>query len=158
MKSYICAFLLLLGPAISDAVASNVPCPDLGTAAQVAACPTEDDLKYTFTGFCSDNARMYGKDAEVCTDYQRYRKLKNVALWESQDGVFEAYISCDLPAASVKQAKASNIAVTRKADITRLACTYREGVIFTSRTRAECTVDVKSNCAADPTACVAKCE
>lgn len=158
MRLSLCAFVLLFGPAVSSAVAATVPCPDLSAAVQVAACPTEDDLKYTFTGFCSDNARMYSKDADVCTDYQRYRQLKNVALWESRDGVFQAYLSCDLPVASVKAAKASGISIVKKGAITQLVCAYREGVAFTSRTRAECTVDAKMNCAADSAACAASCE
>lgn len=158
MRLSLCAFVLLFGTAVSGAIAGTVSCPDLSTAVQVAACPSEEDLKYTFTGFCSDNARMYSKDTDVCTDYQRYRKLKNVALWESRDGEFQAYVSCDQPASAVKAAKVSSIAVAKKGGITQLVCSYRDGVVFTNRMRGECTVDTKTACAADPAACVAKCE
>lgn len=157
MKPGFYAFLLLCGTAVSSAMAETVACPDLSAAVQVAACPSEDDLKFTFNGFCSDNARMYSKDTEVCTDYQRYRKLKNVALWESRDGEFQAYVSCDLPPARVKTAKAAALSVARKGKITQVVCRYGDGLAFTKRTRAECTVDAKADCAADA-ACVANCE
>lgn len=161
MKLSLWSFVFLCGAAglaMSPAIAANVPCPDLSDAVQVAACPTEEELKFTFTGFCSDNARIYGKDTDVCTDYQRYRQLKNVAMWESRDGEFLAYVSCDLPVKTVKAAKASKLATVRKGSITQLICTYREGIVFTNRTKAECTVDANDRCATDPAACVAKCE
>lgn len=158
MNLRFCAAVFLFGSAISAAMAGTVPCPDLSAAVQVAACPTEEDLKFTFNGFCSDNARMYSRDTEVCTDYQRYRQLKNVALWESRDGVFQAYVSCDRPAAQVKASTASAISIARKGGITQVVCTYREGVVFTNRTRAQCTVDAKADCASDPASCVANCE
>ena len=158
MSLRLCVFALLFGPVVSSAVAATVPCPDLSAAVQVAACPSEEDLAFTFTGFCSDNARMYSKDTEVCTDYQRYRKLKNVALWESRDGDFQSYVSCALPAEKVKEARASAIAIVKKGSITQLVCTYREGVVFTNRMRGECTVDRAANCPSDAAACVATCQ
>jgi hypothetical protein len=139
-------------------MAGTVSCPDLSAAVQVAACPTDEDLKFTFNGYCSDNKRMYEKDTDVCTDYQRYLKLKNVALWESGDGVFQAYVSCDLPAAKVKTANASGIAASRKGGITRLVCTYGDDLVFTNRTKAECRIDEKVNCSSDPLGCTAICE
>ena len=158
MSLRLCAFVLLFAPVVSGALAAPVSCPALAAAVQVAACPSEEELKYTFTGFCSDNARMYSKDADLCTDYQRYRRVKNIALWESRDGAFQAYLSCDLPAASVKAARASAITIAKKGAITQLVCAYSEGLTFTSRTRAECTVDAKMNCANDSAACAANCE
>lgn len=158
MRLSFCVIALLFGSAVSSATAATVPCPDLSAAVQVAACPTEEDLQFTFTGFCSDNARMYRKDTDVCTDYQRYRKLKNLALWESPDGEFQSYVSCDLPVSSVKAAKASAMTVTKKAGITQLVCSYGDGVDFTKRTRAECSVEASSNCAANAAACVASCQ
>jgi len=161
MSWRLCAFVLLVAPPVSGALAATVSCPDLAAAVQVAACPGEEELKYTFTGFCSDNARMYSKDADLCTDYQRYRRVKNIALWESRDGAFQAYLSCDLLAASVKAAKASAITIAKKGSITQLVCAYGEGLTFTSRVRAECTVDAQVNCAAaseTSAACAASCE
>ena len=95
MKFSLAAFVMLCGSVIPLARADAISCPDLSAAVQVAACPTEEDLRFTFNGYCSDNARIYSKDADVCTDFQLYRKLKNVALWESGDGEFQAYVSCD---------------------------------------------------------------
>jgi hypothetical protein len=158
MNSRIVAFVLLFVAGIPGALADTVSCPGLSAAVQVAACPSEDDLKFTFNGFCSDNSRMYAKDTDVCTDYQRYRQLKNVALWESGDGAFQAYVSCDLPAAAVRSMKAVQIAASRKGSITRLVCDYPDGVTFTSRTKAECRVDEKTSCSSDPSACRAVCD
>ena len=158
MKLNVAAFVLLSASALPAAMADTVSCPDLSAAAQVAACPTEEDLRFTFNGYCSDNKRMYEKDTDVCTDYGRYRQLKNVALWESGDGAFQAYVSCGLPVAGVKAAKASSIAASRKGGITRLVCTYGEGIVFTNRLKAECKVDEKVNCSTDPAGCKAMCE
>lgn len=150
--------VLLLGLAVAVPVmAATVSCPDLATAVQVAACPAEEELKYTFTGYCSDDGKAYRGDTDVCTDYQRYRKLKNVALWESADGVFNAYVSCDRSPASVKSAKVSAVRVGKQGKMTQLVCGYGEGLSFTWRTRAECKLET-GNCAADPAACKANCD
>ena len=42
-----------------SAVAANFSCPDLAGAVQVNACPTEEELKFTYNGYCSDNAKAY---------------------------------------------------------------------------------------------------
>jgi hypothetical protein len=150
--------VLLLGLALAVPVmAATVSCPDLATAVQVAACPAEEELKYTFTGYCSDDGKAYRGDTDVCTDYQRYRKLKNVALWESADGVFNAYVSCDRSPASVKAARVSAVRVGKQGKMTQLVCGYGEGISFTWRTRAECKLEA-GNCAADPAACKASCD
>ncbi|BAO31263.1 hypothetical protein [Sulfuritalea hydrogenivorans] len=150
--------VLLLGLALAvPGMAATVSCPDLATAVQVAACPAEEELKYTFTGYCSDDGKAYRGDTDVCTDYQRYRKLKNVALWESADGVFNAYVSCDRSPASVKAARVSAVRVGKQGKMTQLVCGYGEGISFTWRTRAECKLEA-GNCAADPAACKASCD
>lgn len=156
MKRILLALLLTLGVAL-PALAETLTCPDAATAAQVATCPSEEELKYTFTGFCADNARMYGKDKETCASYESYRQAKNIALWESKDGTFQAYISCDLPTGTLKKLKPVSIAVSRLGKLTRLACIYPEGVTFTYRTKAECKVRGDGNCTADPAACQADC-
>lgn len=157
MRSKLLVLALLVGPALSAAMAATISCPDLATAAQVAACPAEEELKYTFTGYCSDDGKAYRGDTDVCTDYQRYRKLKNVALWESADGEFNAYVSCDLPPASVKGAKAAAIRVGKQGTMTQVVCAYGAGLVFTHRTRSECKVDGAADCAANPAACKAVC-
>lgn len=135
--------------------AESVSCPDLAAAVQVATCPSEAELRYTFIGYCADNARMYDKDP-ACADEQAYRRKKNVALWESRDGAFQGYVSCELPPASVRAASAARIAVTRVGSLTRIACTYRDGIVFTQRTRAACRVAGDGNCATGE--CRASCD
>ncbi len=152
--------VLALGCALGTfpALADTLACPDPAAAMQVATCPSEDELRYTFTGYCSDNARLYGRDTDTCANYQNYRKIKNVALWESADGVFQAYISCDLPSGALKNLKPAAIAVSKQGKLTRLACSYPEGILFTHRTKAQCKVQGDGNCAADPAACKASCD
>lgn len=157
MRLSLLAFTLLCGAASSAALAAAISCPDLGAAVQVGACPAEEELKYTFTGFCSDDGKAYRGETDVCSDYQLYRKLKNVALWESGDGAFNAYVSCDMPPARVRASQVKSVKLARQGKITLLVCGYGEGVSFTHRTRAECTLDAAAECAAKPAACRASC-
>lgn len=147
---------LLLGPAAMAARAETVTCPDLGAAVQVGTCPAEEELRYTFGGYCGDNSRMYRGENDVCADYQSYRKLKNVVMWESADGRFHAYLSCDLPAAALSQARPATMSVGKQGKITRLACSYGEGMVFSYRSRGECKVQGGGDCTA--AACSAICE
>lgn len=149
--------LLLVSPVAADAL-ETLSCPELATAVQVGNCPGEEELKYTFNGFCSDNRRMYQQDAAVCTDYQAYRQLKNVAQWESADGNFAAYLSCDLPPATLKAARVTRIEARRQGKIGLLTCHYGEDISFTYRSRLQCTVDGSGDCAGNPAACKASCE
>lgn len=148
---------VLLFAAALPAAAATVACPDLATATQVAACPSEDELRYTFTGYCSDDRRMYARDTDVCADYANYRKLKNIALWESADGAFSAYVSCDRAPAGVKAAKPALVRVAKQGKITQVVCGYGEGLDFTYRTRAACRVDAAAKCT-DAAACKAECD
>lgn len=161
MKSSLLLVALLCGSALFAAtpvMAATVSCPDLATATQVAACPAEEELRYTYTGYCSDNTRSYKGENDVCTDYQLYRKLKNVALWESADGAFNAYVSCDMAPASVKAAQPTSVKVSKQGKITLLVCGYRDGLSFTHRTRAECKLESAAACATNPAACKASCD
>jgi len=156
MRACLWVLALLVGPALPPATAAVVSCPDLAVATQVATCPAEEELKYTFTGYCSDDSKAYRGETDVCTDYLLYRKLKNVALWESADGAFSAYVSCDRPPASVKAAMASAVKVGKQGKMTQVICSYGEGVSFTYRTRTECKVE-GGDCATNPAACKANC-
>lgn len=141
--------------------AATVTCPDLAAAVQVAACPAEEELRHTYDGYCSDDAKAYkgyNKETDVCTDYQAYRKLKNVAMWESTDGNFSSYVSCDRPPAQVKAATATSVRVAKQGKMNLLVCGYGEGLNFTLRTRAECKVNPGADCAANPASCKANCE
>lgn len=146
--------LASMAPTYADTLA----CPDLSTATKVGACPTEEELEYTFKGYCSDNARLYDRSGtNVCTDYKLYREFKNIALWETRDGKFDGYVSCSLGKDKVAGATAKEIKVTQQGTITRVACHYGNGHIFTHRTKAKCQADT-ARCADDPTACKATCE
>ncbi len=157
MNSRLPAFALLFALAL-PAAAATVACPDLAAAVQVAACPSDEELRYTFTGYCSDNNRGYRGDTDVCNDFQAYRKLKNVALWESADGNFNAYVSCDRAPAEVRATKPAAIRVGRQGSINLLVCGYGDGLSFTWRTRAACRVDSAADCRDKPAACKADCE
>ena len=157
MRKPLLALALALGLAL-PAIAATLACPDLSEAVQIATCPSEEELKYTFTGYCGADARLYARDTDTCASYQNYRKLKNVALWESADGAFQAYLSCELPATALKGLRAVSVDVTRHGTLTRLACNYPDGVTFTHRTKAQCTVRGDGRCAANPGACSAHCD
>jgi hypothetical protein len=147
MKSKSRSVLFALGCALTLPVfAGDVACPDLATAVQVAACPTEDELNYTFTGYCSDNARMYGKDTMTCTSLENYKKLKNIALWEVAGGDFQAYVHCDLDPAAVKAAKPQRVSVDKAGKLTRVSCDYGDDVVFIYRTRSACQVEGTGAC------------
>lgn len=156
LKNLALPFLVLLTGAVLPATAATVTCPDLGKALQVASCPAEEELKHTYTGFCSDDAKAYKGETDVCKDFRLYRKLKNLALWESGDGVFSAYVSCDLPAAAVKAAKATGIRLARQGRINLIVRSYGEGLSFSYRTREECKIEAV-DCAANPANCKATC-
>ncbi len=158
MRSSLLALVLLVGPVLPVAMAAAVSCPELAAAVQVAACPAEEELKYTYTGYCSDSAVAYRGETDVCTDYQRYRALKNVALWEAGNGDFSAYVSCDLPVDKVKAARVSAAKLGRQGKMTQLVCSYGEGIRFTYRTRTECKLENVADCAANPAACKATCD
>ena len=141
-------------PALASA--GEVSCPDLAKAVQVAPCPSEEELQYSFNGFCSDNARMYAKDTDTCVRYENYRKVKNNALWEAGNGEFQGYVSCDLDPAAVKAAKARSITVGKAGKLTRVACGYGGGIVFAHRTHAACKVEGSGDCAGG--ACKADCK
>jgi hypothetical protein len=152
------ALTFALALASLPARAETIACPDPAKAVQVATCPAEEELKYTYNGFCSDDRRLYAKDYDTCANYQNYRKEKNVALWESADGAFQAYLSCDLPADALKNLKPATISVSKQGKLTRVACSYGEKVTFTHRSKAQCKVLGSGDCAADPAACKASCD
>jgi hypothetical protein len=150
----VAVLLFTMSPA---AMAATVACPDLATVVQVGACPSEEELKYTFTGYCSDNSKAYKGQTDVCTDYRLYREFKNTALWESADGEFSAYVSCDLPADTLRKAKATAVKVVRKGKLTTLVCSYGKNLSFSYRTHDECR-PATANCGSDPGGCTASCQ
>lgn len=159
MKTTTLAALLLLST--TAALAAPLSCPDLSTAVQVAVCPAEVELKITYRSYCSDDARMKDKPEDMmdCVSYENYLKKKNVALWESADGAFQGYVHCDLPAEKVKASKAVKVGVSKVGKVTRVACAYEDGIVFTHRTKAACKVEGDGRCAGAPAeACKASCD
>jgi hypothetical protein len=146
--------LLLTAPLAGPAAAETLTCPDLASAVQVATCPSEEELNYTYIGFCSDNARLYGRDGDTCESFDNYRKVKNIALWESADGRFSGYLSCNGSADSIRAARPLRMATLQLRNVTQLVCEYGEGISLTYRTRAQCTVE--EDCSGGT--CKARCE
>jgi hypothetical protein len=142
--------------AMTPAFAGEIACPDLSTSVQVAPCPSEEELRYTFNGFCGDNARMFAKDTDTCVSYENYRKVKNNALWEAGSSEFQGYVSCDLDPSSVKAAKVQSIAVGKAGKLTRVVCEYGNGVVFAFRTHAACKIQGEGACAG--ASCKASCD
>ncbi len=158
MRTASTLLFLVASLSLNAAVAETIDCPDLGQAIQVGACPAEEELRYTYTGYCSDNARIYDAKDDVCARFENYRKLKNVALWESADGAFSGYVSCDLPVARLKAARAATIVVARQGSISRLACAYTEGVLLSHRTTRTCAVVGDGRCTDGSAGCRATCQ
>ncbi len=154
MRALFASLCLTIGVPAS---AETLGCPDLATAIQVNACPTDDELQYTFKGYCGDNARMYDKGDQVCTDFALYRLLKNVSLWETKDGRFDGYVSCETGPVPLAQGRAVKLVVSKQGSVTRVACSYDVGVTFTHRTKAKCTA-VVADCGGAPGTCKAECE
>ena len=73
--------LITLTSLTLPALAAEYSCPDLGQAGPVNSCPGEEELRYTYTGFCSDNSKVYGKETDACPRYEDYRAMKNTVLW-----------------------------------------------------------------------------
>lgn len=146
--------LLLLGGLLTTpAQAGTLSCPDLASAVQVAACPTEEELKYTFLGFCGDNARLYGRDVLTCATFENYREAKNIALWESADGAFSGYLSCNVAPDAIRAAKPLRMTNEARKGLTRLVCDYEGEHRLVHRTKANCTVEAAGSGGAQRAQC-----
>ena len=151
--------LLLTGAAGAvHAGGRTLSCPDPATLKRVATCPSEAELRYTFTGFCSSNERLYGRDTELCTSFERYRQAKDVALVESADGEFQGYLSCSISPQALQNLKPLGVAVSRQSNLTRVVCSYPNAAILVHRTRSQCRTIDAERCAADAQACTASCD
>ena len=127
------ALSLLSLPALS----AEVACPDLSAVQQVGNCGTESELKIGYAGYCSDNRRMYDKEDQICLSLDNYRKAKDVSLWETGD--FQGYVHCSLPVETVRASRFKQMGVLRVGSMTRVVCSYENGLDFTYRTKAICT-------------------
>lgn len=140
---------------VTAAQAETLACPTLSTATQVQPCPTEDELKYTYTGYCSDNARLYGRDVLTCASFENYKAAKNNALWEADGGRFDGYLSCNVGAETIKASKAVKIRVERVKTLTRVICDYENDHRMVHRTKSVCAVEA-TDCTSGE--CKANCE
>lgn len=140
------------------ALAAEYACPDLATAGPVNACPSEEELRYTYTGFCSDNAKIYGKETDACPRYEDYRAMKNTVLWESADGAFNGYVSCDVQPEEVRKVRATGMKVAKQGSITKLMCSYPQAITLSLRTKGNCKIVDAAACTADASACRAVCD
>lgn len=157
-KFSIAALGVLFALTQPNANAATIACPELKAAVQVGTCPTEEQLKYAFVGYCSDDSKAYKGETDVCTDFAQFRQLKNTVLWESADGNFDAYVSCNVPPDALRHARATGMKLGSKGKITQLICSYSNGVNMIHRTRAQCQLDASPACAADPASCQASCQ
>ncbi|WP_096700676.1 hypothetical protein [Magnetospirillum sp. 15-1] len=121
------------------ALAAEVTCPDLSAAQQVGACASEQELKWGFTGYCGDDQRLYGKAEDTCLSEEHYRKVKDVSLWEV--GEFQGYLHCSKPAETIRSSKFKSIGAIRIGSMTRVVCSYDNGLDLTYRTKAPCSVE-----------------
>lgn len=154
------AFSAILLTLATPAWAETVSCPRLADSVQVGTCPSEEELQFTFSGYCSDNARMYDKPEEqLCTDYKLYRSMKNTVRHETADGRFSGYVSCE-PGMSLTNARPVKIKVDKQGSVTRFACLYDNGATFTYRTKGKCVLapGAADACARDAAACKAECD
>ncbi|RAU23122.1 hypothetical protein CU669_02860 [Paramagnetospirillum kuznetsovii] len=130
------------------ALGGEISCPDMSSAVQVGQCPSEQELKWGYDGYCGDNARLYDKsnpDGDTCVSMDNYRKLKDVALWEA--GEFHGYLHCSRPVEQHKSAKLVQLGVGKIGSMTRVVCSYDGGDDMTLRLRADCVAkDGKAVC------------
>lgn len=143
LRRLVLACLVLATPALAPlalaplAQAEEVACPDLSQATQVGDCPSEAQLRYSFAGYCGDDARMNDKGSDTtCTSMDEFKKLKNHALWEA--GEFQGYLHCGRTPQETRALKLKQLSVAPAGKLTRVVCTYEGGAIMVLRTRRAC--------------------
>lgn len=163
MKCRVLAALLaaLAASAAPAVAAQELSCPQPGTWVQVVACQPPDQLRQSYTGYCSDNRRLYGRDSDTCTSFENFLQAKNTARWESADGAFEGYLSCQPGAGAAASLPPATMSLERQGAITVVSCRYGNAATLNHRTRASCTLVDAAACAALPgtsaAACRARC-
>lgn len=115
-------------------------CPEISKAKQVADCPPDEELKIMFLSTCGTNAKENTKAIGQCSSFDAFKQKKNTALWESEDGAFSGYVSCDLPASKIKQSKLASVGLSTHASIDKITCSYDGGAKLALRTREACAV------------------
>lgn len=136
LRRLVLALLFVASPALAE----EMRCPDLAQAVQVGDCPSEEQLKYSYGGYCGDNARMNDKGGDnSCVTLDEFKKLKNHALWEA--GEFQGYLHCNRSPAETRALGLKQLSVAPAGKLTRVVCTYEGGAMMVLRTRRACVQD-----------------
>ena len=143
-------------------------CPDITQAKQVAECPAEDELIQMFFSTCGsrDTEKENPHAKGFCKSYQMFLQRKNTALWESADGEYLGYVTCNIPAERIKAGKLNSISLLQRGTMDKISCSYEEGTVFTLRTRQNCAIpgskpkgmQMSLDCAAGGSECKAICK
>jgi len=138
--TFFCLILLFfIQPAWAEKVYT---CPDISKSAKVGGCTSDDELKRMFSISCGwedykkDNPHAAGK----CMNFSIFKKVKNTALWESGDGRFDGYLSCDKKESEIKASKLVKISTAQSKDMNRVICSYEGGSKLVLRTRELCEI------------------
>lgn len=129
--------------AVQPAWAESVyTCPDISNSVKVGECPSEDDLLRMFSSTCgsTDTQKENPHAKGFCKNYSMFRKVKNTSLWESGDGEYMGYLSCDSTENKIKASKLVKISIGQKRVIDRVICTYEGGFELALRTRETCEI------------------
>jgi hypothetical protein len=138
--TFFCLILLFF---IQAAWAENVYiCPDISKSAKVGGCPSDDELKRMFRISCGweDYENDNPHSAGMCMNFRIFKKAKNTALWESGDGRFDGYLSCDKKVSDIKASKLIKISTAPTKTMTRVICSYEGKSELVLRTHELCEV------------------
>lgn len=139
-----CAFVCLILLFVAQASWANsvYTCPDISKSVKVGGCPSDDELIRMFSNNCgwrdTENDNPYAKG--ICKNYSVFRKAKNTALWESDDGEYSGYLSCDTKENEIKASKLVKISISQKREWFRVICSYEGGSELVLRTREMCEI------------------
>lgn len=142
-KITLVTFCLLVLLAAKPAWAESIyTCPDIAKAKKVGGCPSEETLLHMFSSTCGStdtkNENPHAKG--FCRNYSTFRKVKNTSLWETGDGEYVGYLSCDLTRDKIKAGKLVKISIGQKRIWDRVICTYDNGSELVLRTRETCSI------------------
>ena len=164
--SVFCAIAILAAQPLS--AESIYTCPDISQARQVADCPSHAELVHIFSSTCgSKNIKDENPHAKgYCKSFDLFKQAKNTALWESADGEYLGYLSCNTPAAEIKAGKLASISLLQRGRMDKITCAYDSGAKLALRTRKNCQVpgakpkgmQLSRDCSAGSAECKAICK
>jgi len=164
--SVFCAIAILAAQPLS--AESIYTCPDIAQTRQVADCPSQAELEHLYYSSCGSRdtkeENLHAKG--ICKSFDMFKQKKNTALWESADGEYFGYVSCNTPAAEIKSGKLMSISLLRRGVMDKITCSYVGGARFTLRTRQNCELpggkpkglQLSLNCTADDSECKVICK